>query len=394
MLLEWSVALELQAAGRLSLAPLLVGRPRPDGSIGLLEAGARRVGAQSRAGAHPGAGARQGADVWLPEQVSHATLLELHVLAERLGFELSREASTRTVRGVVEALAQADDATQWAELSREGLYSVAAVRDAEARRAAAEDAGMAADEATAEAPGSSLVFERVCAHWLFEQELPPSAPPRTASRRAGRVTSAAPESTLEERLAATLDRHRQQELQRQRLLGAGGAADLDMSGKLRACADRLEQLARTATRLANSADRLRSRHAGAGAASGSDGPSRSLDELLRQAGDRSGMDALLASARLAPAEHTRALEKAWRWCDRQGVEVVDDLIGGGVDLSQDALLWEDFLSALALPSELLTNRIRRALLEMRADLVDAAVGGRKVDEAKGAKRRRALCVVQ
>ena len=45
----------------------------------------------------------------IPHQVSHATLLELHVLARRFGFRLSDEAPTRTVRDVVLAGMTSDD---------------------------------------------------------------------------------------------------------------------------------------------------------------------------------------------------------------------------------------------------------------------------------------------
>jgi hypothetical protein len=121
LLLEWSLALELAAAGRVLLAPLLIGPTKPDGTIGLLRVGGARVGTlpnqvrrdehlhAARAGTLPTrclardspraalhASAQHGA---LPSpQVSHATLLELHVLARRFGFRLSDEAPTRTVR--------------------------------------------------------------------------------------------------------------------------------------------------------------------------------------------------------------------------------------------------------------------------------------------------------
>ena len=59
------------------------------------------------------------------------------------------------------------------------------------------------------------------------------------------------------------------------------------------------------------------------------------------------------------------------------------------------------MEALALPSEVVTNRIRRALLERRADLVDTAVHGRALHDRQthpggahdGANRPRS-CVVQ
>ena len=49
-------------------------------------------------------------------------------------------------------------------------------------------------------------------------------------------------------------------------------------------------------------------------------------------------------------------------CDRHGIEFVDDLLGGGVDMGADQALWEDFLSALRLGSPVHTNRIRRELV--------------------------------
>ena len=88
-----------------------------------------------------------------------------------------------------------------------------------------------------------------------------------------------------------------------------------------------------------------------------------------------GFEQLLSIARLSPQESARALQAVWRWCDKHGVAVVDDLMGGGISLEADAAIWEDFLSALSL-SELLANRIRRELMARRAALVDAAVRGR------------------
>ena len=78
----------------------------------------------------------------------------------------------------------------------------------------------------------------------------------------------------------------------------------------------------------------------------------------------------MGRSRLAPAEHTRALDEAVRWCARNGLDMVDDLVGGGVDLEADAALWEDFLAALKLPRAIMGNRIRRELMRRRAALAE------------------------
>ena len=68
-----------------------------------------------------------------------------------------------------------------------------------------------------------------------------------------------------------------------------------------------------------------------------------------------------------------------KWAGRKGIEIADDLLGGGIDLSADAALWEDFLTNLRLSNPVLTNRIRRELLRRRATMAEqkppAAKGG-------------------
>ena len=303
----------------------------------------------------------------IPHQVSHATLLELHVLARRFGFRLSDEAPTRTVRDVVLALQQAAEAVQWAELGK----------DDEARRNLATWTKLGKDDGAgggqveggkvecAEA-ASSVVFEMLCAHWLFDDNAA-AASPHVPAAHADAATDAAAStaasassavlggaisdlalgaaaaaqrdatfaSAVQRRLEATIDRQRQQEAQRQRLLGAmlgasqgGGATSLGLRGKLRACADRYETLARTAAERAasmqlesdasgvNGLEALR--HARA---------STRLLEIRRDQAARSGLDELVLRARLPVVEHARAVERASRWCERMGIDVVEDLLG-------------------------------------------------------------------
>jgi hypothetical protein len=39
------------------------------------------------------------------------------------------------------------------------------------------------------------------------------------------------------------------------------------------------------------------------------------------------LDALVLRARLPAVEHARAVERASRWCERMGIDVVEDLLG-------------------------------------------------------------------
>ena len=303
------------------------------------------------------------------------------------------------VRDVVLALQQAAEAVQWAELgkgdeARRNLATWTKLgQDDEARRNLAtwtklgqgdearrnlatwtklgKDDGAGGGQVEggkvecAEA-ASSVVFEMLCAHWLFDDNAA-AAMPHVPAAHADAATDAAAStaasassavlggaigdlalgaaaaaqrdatfaSAVQRRLEATIDRQRQQEAQRQRLLGAmlgasqgGGATSLDLRGKLRACADRYETLARTAAERAanmqlesdasgvNGLEALRYARA-----------STRLLEIRRDQAARSGLDELVLRARLSAVEHARAVERASRWCERMGIDVVEDLLG-------------------------------------------------------------------
>ena len=291
------------------------------------------------------------------------------------------------VRDVVLALQQAAEAVQWAELgkddeARRNLATWTKLgQDDEARRNLATWTKLGTDDGAgggqveggkvecAEA-ASSVVFEMLCAHWLFDDNAA-AATPHVPAAHADAATDAATDaaastaasassavlggaigdlalgaaaaaqrdatfaSAVQRRLEATIDRQRQQEAQRQRLLGAmlgasqgGGATSLDLRGKLRACADRYETLARTAAERAanmqlesdasgvNGLEALRYARA-----------STRLLEIRRDQAARSGLDELVLRARLPVVEHVRAVERASRWCERMGIDVVEDLLG-------------------------------------------------------------------
>ena len=287
------------------------------------------------------------------------------------------------VRDVVLALQQAAEAVQWAELgkgdeARRNLATWTKLgQDDEARRNLATWTKLGTDDGAgggqveggkvecAEA-ASSVVFEMLCAHWLFDDNAA-AATPHVPAAHADAATVAAAStaasassavlggaisdlalgaaaaaqrdatvaSSVQRRLEATIDRQRQQEAQRQRLLGAmlgasqgGGATSLDLRGKLRACADRYETLARTAAERAanmqlesdasgvNGLEALRYARA-----------STRLLEIRRDQAARSGLDELVLRARLSAVEHARAVERASRWCERMGIDVVEDLLG-------------------------------------------------------------------
>jgi hypothetical protein len=286
------------------------------------------------------------------------------------------------VRDVVLALQQAAEAVQWAELGKGdearrnlGTLTKLGVDDDEARRNLGSLTKLGMDGGggggvveggkveRAEA-ACSVVFEMLCAQWLFDDNAAaatshvPSAhddadTPAAASASSAVGATGGPAlgaaaaaqhdaafaSAVQRRLEATQVRQRQQEAQRQRLLGAmlgdsqgGGAVPLDLRGKLRACADRYETLARTAAERAarmqlvsdaSGANGLEAlRHARA---------STRLREIHREQATRSGLDALVLRARLPAVEHARAVERASCWCERMGIDVVEDLLGTSLD---------------------------------------------------------------
>ena len=93
-------------------------------------------------------------------------------------------------------------------------------------------------------------------------------------------------------------------------------------------------------------------------------------------------------AQLAPQEHTRALESVLAWCDARGVATADDLLGGATELSADRALWEAFLDAARLPSDIFSNRVRRELMRRRAALLDGALPAAGEAAARGRLPRK------
>ena len=296
------------------------------------------------------------------------------------------------VRDVVLALQQAAEAVQWAELGRGdearrnlgrnlGTLTKLGLDDDEARRNLGTLTKLDMDGGggggvveggkveRAEA-ACSVVFEMLCAQWLFDDNAAAATPHVTAAHDDADTAAAASASSavgatggpalgaaaaaqhdaafasaVQRRLEATQVRQRQQEAQRQRLLGAmlgdsqgGGAVPLDLRGKLRACADRYETLARTAAERAarmqlvsdaSGANGLEAlRHARA---------STRLREIHREQATRSGLDALVLRARLPAVEHARAVERASCWCERMGIDVVEDLLGTLPLMTSDCL---------------------------------------------------------
>jgi hypothetical protein len=312
------------------------------------------------------------------------------VLARRFGFRLSDEAPTRTVRDVVLALQQAAEAVQWAELGKgdEARRNLGTLTNLDKGDEARRNLGTLTKLGKGDGVGGgvveggkveraeaacSVVFEMLCAQWLFDDNAAAATPhvpsahddadtaaaasasgAVVGSRYAASASSAvvatggpalgaaaaaqhdaAFASAAQRRLDATRVRQRQQEAQRQRLLGAmlgdsqgGGAVPLDLRGKLRACADRYETLARTAAERAARMQLVSD-------ASGANGlealrharTSTRLREIQREQATRSGLDELVQRARLSAVEHARAVERASRWCERMGIDVIEDLLG-------------------------------------------------------------------
>ena len=96
-LLECSLALELHAAGMLNgLSPLLIGRAKPDGSIGRFQ-----LGIDTRRGSSGGSGAAGTAQHPLPDKRSLETYQVLEALAKRLGCSpLTRQHARYAARSI------------------------------------------------------------------------------------------------------------------------------------------------------------------------------------------------------------------------------------------------------------------------------------------------------
>ena len=381
-MLQWSLALELYEAGRLAgLAPVLVGELRGSGAIGRFELGPAMLSTASPSGGR-GARDRRGDPNAplppLPESVSLETLGVLQRLANRLSLRLSADCHVRTVRGTVEALLRCTDAMQWCDLADDTFVShtmLHPVKSSMPTGGAASDAAGHTDASDAgdadtgfllageeEAPGNSAAFERVCARMLY------APPPKVAigGARAQRLGDDFSAALLSRPMRAFTEAFAEHETI------SGGA---DSSGPPSSKAALNGAVTRLTANLSSASRRAATDPAHRGG-SASGGPKRkeagvSVEELLRRLGDPTGLDQLLSVARLAPAEHMRALEEAGRWCARRGYDQVDDLLGGGVDLDADSKLWEDFLAGLKLSSAILGNRIRRELMRRRATLVDA-----------------------
>lgn len=110
------------------------------------------------------------------------------------------------------------------------------------------------------------------------------------------------------------------------------ARALDVPAQFAALTARLEGVVRSGARRAalNEQGRggLGDRSGGGKAAGrGGEGVGVSVEELLRTLGDPTGLEKLLSVARLAPSEHTRAVEQAKRWCSQHSIETVDDRSG-------------------------------------------------------------------
>ena len=391
-LLRWSLALALYESGRVAgLVPLLIGRSQPDGTIGRFELprGPPRAPPGTAASIAPEASGHSSSSQ-LPDEVSEATRAVLHHLAGRLHLKLSREIWDRTVRGVVEAVVRLPDALQWAELHDHAYWRGAA--DAAATSPDSGDGGGTygsgfdpSDDVGAKRVLQERPFQRACAHVLFAH----GAPLGERRQHLGTSLRSRPfteEFGRHERAIANL-RGSSAEASH----GGGTASNsasapsLDVLASVETATARLEHCVRMAARRAVRRAHEQARGATRrGRAADAAGGGIDVDDLQRRLGDPPGVDELVGAARLNSAEHARALEQASRFCRTRGLASAEDLLGGGVDLQLDMVLWESFLAALQLSSLVFANRIRRELMQRRARLVDEAHGGR----AKKGERRR------
>ena len=352
MLLQWSLALELYHSGWLSgLAPVLVGLPRADGAVERFEldqylprrspgAGRARLGGWALPGAGGGDDATNGRFI-LSDGVSMETYAMLQRVAAEIGLEISAEARTRSIRDTVVAIVRSAEALQWSDLLDSLLY--VPPPPVEWGGPGGPESGDGGREAGL---AQELAFQRVCAHHFVV--------PRDAASLSRRDEAGANPQT---------------------------ARALDVPAQFAALTARLEGVVRSGARRAALNEQARGglgdRSGGGKAAGrGGEGVGISVEELLRTLGDPTGLEKLLSVARLAPSEHTRAVEQAKRWCSQHSIETVDDLLGGGTSLQADAALWDEFVSALRISSPVLSNRIRRELLRRRAELVEKASRGR------------------
>ena len=366
LLLEWSLALELRLAGRIAaIAPVRVGRLRPDGTVSpwVLE---RTERARGRADGGGGGGGGGG----LADEVSKATFAAMHHIASRrYTLELSQHAARRTIRGVVEEILACGPSMQWAELRR----------PAEPPEAAGRAAAVAAGGGSAEpVGGDGGALERVCIEMAFGEERG-LAPLLSAaqlgvaeggSRLSVRSQLAAAAGTIDEAVQAAAARR---------------ASGLGAEHRRSELGDRSSELEAGA----QAVDAAR----GVGAARGAMRHGDSVGAGTSVRLDRSSIDQLLRVAGLSPAEHERALEAASSWCHAEGMECADDLLGGGVDLEADTELWDSLMRALDLASPILVNRLRRELVRRRGRMLEGAGPGPEEEPAPASGSRRS-CELQ
>ena len=234
----------------------------------------------------------------------------------------------------------------------------------------------------------SATFHRVCAQMVYAQ----GAASRLGERQAEFSTAlhSKPMVVVTEAYAS----------HHQRMHGtdtSGGGNDGDVAAHLHGTVSRIAHAVRAAARRTAANEKGGNALARAGSA---DKPGKmkgeSVDELLRRLSNGpsdSGFAELLEVAKLNSIEHARALEAAGKWAGRKGIELADDLLGGGIDLSADAALWEDFLTNLRLSNPVLTNRIRRELLRRRATMAEQKPSAAKGGHQAAAKSPGGKCRV-